>query len=79
MNPNCEVVYVAHSSDQGLPCGKRAVAECDDCGTAICEECRLTCCGDSWCPSCYNFHITNACVRKPMQAESLPQSNAQSA
>jgi hypothetical protein len=44
-NPNCEIEYAASWSDQGLPCGKSAVAECADCGKAICEGCRMECCG----------------------------------
>jgi hypothetical protein len=44
LNPNCEIEYAARFSDEGLPCGRRAVAECADCGNAICEDCRIECC-----------------------------------
>ena len=38
---NCEIEYAAFRSDQGLPRGKRAVAECPECEIAICEEYRM--------------------------------------
>ena len=47
--PNCQVEYVSSHSDDGRLCGKPAIAECADCGTAICSDCRLDCCGDSFC------------------------------
>jgi hypothetical protein len=34
---NCAIEYAAAWSDQSLPCGRRAVARCADCGTAICR------------------------------------------
>jgi hypothetical protein len=72
LNPNCEIEYAASWSDQGLPCGKRAMVECADCGKAICEECRMECCGDSYCGYCYDYHETYTCVRKPVQTERRP-------
>ena len=37
----CQIEYVSSDSDVGMPCGKTAVAECADCGTAICSNCRM--------------------------------------
>src|SRR4029077_11387552 len=52
-----------------LPFAKRAVAECADCGKAICDGCRMECCGDSYCGQCYDYHETHTCVRKHVQSE----------
>jgi hypothetical protein len=30
--PNCQIEYVSSDSDNGMPCGKTAVAKCGDCG-----------------------------------------------
>jgi hypothetical protein len=27
----------------------------------------LECCGDSFCGPCHDYHVTHACVRKPVQ------------
>ena len=67
MTQLCETVYVAAWSDQGLPCGKTAVAKCSDCGSAICSDCCTECCGDSFCVVCYDYHLTQSCLRKPVQ------------
>jgi len=56
-----------------LPFAKRAVAECADCGKAICDGCRMECCGDSYCGQCYDYHETHTCVRKPVQSERRSQ------
>ena len=37
---NCQIEYVSSDSDVGTPCGNRAVAECAECGAAICADCR---------------------------------------
>ena len=69
INPNCEIEYAASWSDYGLPCGKPAVAECSDCGKAVCEECHMECCGKSYCGQCYDYHVSYACLRKPVRGE----------
>jgi hypothetical protein len=69
INSSCEIEYAASWSDQGLPCGKPAVAECADCGKAICEECQMECCGNSYCVACYEYHDAHSCLRKPVQGE----------
>jgi hypothetical protein len=62
MTQLCEIIYVAAWSDQGLPCGKTAVAKCSDCGTAICSDCCTECCGDSFCGQCYDsVCLTGVC------------------
>jgi hypothetical protein len=69
---NCQIEFVSSDSDLGTLCGKPAVTKCADCGTAICANCRLECCGDSFCRVCYNYHITHSCLRKPVQNERNP-------
>jgi hypothetical protein len=65
---NCEIEYAAsYSGDQSLLCGKRAIARCADCGSAICSECRFECCGDSFCDQCFDYHGTHTCLKKPVQ------------
>ena len=54
---------------------RQLVGRCADCGTAICAECRFECCSDSFCVSCYDYHGTHACVRKPVQPECSLQSS----
>ncbi len=44
---NCQIEFVSSDSDIGTLCAKPAVAQCADCGSAICSECRVECCGDS--------------------------------
>ena len=48
-----------------IPCGKLVVAECADCGAAICSNCRLECCGGSFCGYCYDYYAAHSCVKKP--------------
>jgi hypothetical protein len=69
---NCEIEYAAVWSEQGLPCGKRAVTRCADCGTAVCSDCLMECCGESFCGPCYDYHVANSCARKPVQPERHP-------
>jgi hypothetical protein len=70
MNPRCEIEYgVFFWSYDSWPCGKRSVAQCADCGLAICEKCRTACCGDSYCASCYEYHLGHGCRRTPAPAE----------
>src|SRR5216683_100591 len=45
---NCQIEFVSSDTDNGVPCGKPAVTNCADCGVAICSNCRLECCGDSF-------------------------------
>jgi hypothetical protein len=40
MSQYCQIVHVYSDSDVGTPCNNRAVAECADCGAAICADCR---------------------------------------
>jgi len=64
---NCQIEFA--NDDVGTPCGKPAVAKCADCGTAICSDCQMECCGNSFCELCYDYHLTNSCLRKPVQNE----------
>jgi hypothetical protein len=32
-----------------------------DCGASICSDCRVECCGDSFCEYCYGYHATHSC------------------
>ena len=66
---NCESVYVDSDSDIGVLCGRTAIANCSDCGTAICEDCCVECCGQSLCGVCYDYHVAGSCLRKSIQAE----------
>ena len=65
---HCRIEFA--NDDVGMPCGKPAAAKCGDCGSSICNDCRVECCGDSFCGQCYDCHLTNFCVRKPVQNES---------
>jgi hypothetical protein len=67
VNTYCQIEYVSSDSDIGTPCSNRAVATCSDCGSAICSDCCLECCGESFCGQCYDYHVANSCVRKPVQ------------
>lgn len=69
MRANCEIEYAASWSDQSLPCGKRAVARCADCGTSICSDCLTECSGQTFCVQCYDYHVAQSCVKKPVQKE----------
>ena len=73
---NCQIEFVSGDSDNGMPCGKVAVTKCADCGVAICSDCRMECCGHSFCELCYDYHVTNVCLRKPSQNERHPMSRA---
>jgi hypothetical protein len=65
---NCQIEFA--NDDMGMPCGKPAVAKCADCGSSICDDCRVECCGDSFCGQGYDYHLNNFCARKPVQNES---------
>jgi len=41
----CQIEHVFSDFDTGTPCSNRAVAECSECGAAICADCRTWCCG----------------------------------
>jgi hypothetical protein len=69
MNQACQMIFASSDSDVGTPCDKRAVATCGDCGVAICSSCQTECCGDSFCEPCYDYHVSNSCMRKPVQHE----------
>jgi hypothetical protein len=66
---NCQIEYVASDSDIGELCGKPAVTRCADCGSSICSDCCVECCGESFCGQCYDYHVTHTCVKKPAQNE----------
>ncbi len=66
---NCQIEYGQNGGIVPLPCGKRAVAKCTDCGASICSYCRLECCGDSFCGQCYDYHVMHSCLKKPVQNE----------
>jgi hypothetical protein len=73
---NCQLIYAASDTDVCTPCDNPAVVACADCGTAICSSCRMECCGESFCEPCYDYHVTHACRRKPVQpARYLPSSD----
>jgi hypothetical protein len=64
INPSCEIAFSAFWRDDGTPCGKPSVAQCADCGFALCEKCRTKCYGDSLCASCYEYHLSHGRKRK---------------
>ena len=70
----CQIEYVSGGKANTVPCGRVAVAECADCGVPICSDCRTECCVDSFCRHCYEYHVTNSCIRKRVRNErqSLP-------
>jgi hypothetical protein len=63
----CQIEYVSVGSYVSMPCGKPAVAQCAECGAAICSDCRTWCCGESFCEACRDCHVTNSCVKKPVE------------
>jgi len=65
----CQIEYGSSGKADAMPCGKPAIARCLDCGTSICEECRVECCGDSFCGQCYDYHVEHSCLRKPVRNE----------
>ena|ERR1700730_6398644 len=52
---HCQVEYGQSERTDTFPCGKPAVAKCDDCGISICSDCREECCGDWFCGQCYDL------------------------
>ena len=64
---NCQIEFA--NDDVGMPCGMPAVARCADCGSPIFSDCRVECCGESFCGQCYDYHLRNSCLRKPVQNE----------
>jgi hypothetical protein len=73
---NRQIEFVSSDSDNGMPCGKPVVTKCADCGAAICSDCHIECCGQSFCEPCYDYHVTHFCLRKPVQNERQPMSRA---
>ena len=69
---NCQIEYVSSDSDVGELCGKPTVTSSADCGAGICSDCSLDCCGGSFCELCYDYHVTNSCLKKPAQNERHP-------
>jgi hypothetical protein len=65
----CQIEYVSGGKSNTVPCSRAAVAECADCGVLICSDCRTECCGDSFCSQCYEYHVTNSCLRKRVRNE----------
>ncbi len=51
---NTSFVWKRHCSAKDKP----AVAKCSDCGSAIWADCRLECCGESFCELCYPARAT---------------------
>ena len=70
MSPSCQIEFA--NDDAGMPCGKTAVSKCSDCGTAICYDSCTECCGQSFCELCHDYHVTQSCLRKPVQNERSP-------
>jgi hypothetical protein len=66
-NPNskmtlfCTIEY--GSTDRERKCGRTAVAECGDCGAAVCSSCCRECCGKAFCGYCYDYHAIHTCLR----------------
>jgi hypothetical protein len=75
---NCAIEYVASWSDQSLPCGKRAVTRCADCGSSI-SDCSLECCGRSFCGQCYDYHVKHVCLKKSVQSDQRTQDRIEAA
>jgi len=66
---SCQIEHISRHSDIGSTCGKRAVAECVDCGTALCSDCGSWCCGQPFCEVCREYHVTRFCLKKPVHNE----------
>jgi hypothetical protein len=69
----CQVEYSSSGEAGGMPCRKPAVAQCADCGASICANCRVACCGDSFCDQCYHYHATHSCLKRPVPSERDPR------
>jgi hypothetical protein len=52
------LIEFANGDGDTIRCGKRAVADCADCGMSICSDCRTECCGESFCDYCYDYPAT---------------------
>jgi hypothetical protein len=65
----CAMVYTSGGGAPPYPCERPAVAPCADCGAAICTQCQNQCCGESFCDSCWVYHLWSSCVRKPIRME----------
>jgi hypothetical protein len=76
---NCTIEYAASWSDQSLPCGKRAVVRCADCGSSICSDSEMECCGQSFCGQCYDYHAMHGCLKKPIQGNQRTQDRTEAA
>ena len=61
MSPNCQIEHGRSDSDVGTPCSNRAVATCADC--------RMWCCGESFCQWCGDYHRAHSCFRKSVYNE----------
>src|ERR1700687_3540041 len=68
----CQIEHVFGGSSVSIPCGKPVVAQCADCGAAICSVCRTWCCRESFCETCHDCHVTNSCAKKPVRNERSP-------
>jgi hypothetical protein len=64
----CQIEYVSGGSYVSIPCSKPALAHCADCGSAICSDCRIWCCGESFCEACLGLP-DNKFVRKEARSE----------
>ena len=77
---NCAIELAPSWSDQSLPCGNRAVARCAVCGSSICSDCQMECCGQSFCFQCYDYHSTHGCfLKKPSQTNQRNQDRTEAA
>jgi hypothetical protein len=75
MNRFCQIEYASSSTADALLCGKPSVGVCSDCSSAICSDCLVECCGESFCGQCYDYHVSQSCVKKPVQNERTPLSH----
>jgi hypothetical protein len=68
--PRCSCqIHFDEGNGRTICCGKPAVADCADCGIALCAECRTECCGETFCAYCYDYHVTYSCLRKAVNGE----------
>ena len=69
MHLACQIEFDDASGAETVRCGKPSIAQCADCGAAICIQCRTECCEESFCDYCYEYHVANYCLPKSAQRE----------
>lgn len=63
---DCQFECITDGSYVSIPCGKPAVAQCSECGAAICSD---WCPGESFCEACRDCRVTNSSIKKPVRNE----------